>query len=150
MKFMKGLLAAVIATGVMTGFMLLAPFVGLPKMNVGVLLGTMFGRSEVVGWVLHVVIGVVMMIPYVLFFNRWLPVENKIARGTIYGIVVFVFSEIMFSAINIAGHLNNIDRENMALMVFGNALACMIYGSVLGAFFEREGKDGLEDAKGNA
>ena len=69
------------------------------------------------------------------------------ARGTIYGILIFVFSEVAFAVINIWGHLSFVDKQNMALMVFGNALAGMIYGTVLGAFFPRPEKDGLEQAK---
>jgi len=135
MNYIKMITAGLVATAVMTGFMLLAPFVGLPKMNVGVILGAWFGKSEVVGWILHAVIGIIMVLPYVFFFNHWIPVENKVARGTIYGIMIFVFSEIAFTIINIWGQLSFVDKENMALMVFGNALAGMIYGTVLGAFF---------------
>jgi hypothetical protein len=145
-QYGKILSAGLIATAVMTAFMLLAPFVGLPKMNVGVILGSVF-NSEAVGWGIHILIGILLTIPYVYFFNRWIPVENKFLRGTIYGILVFVFSEIVLTAANFTGHLSFFDRENMALMVFGNAIAGMIYGTVLGAFFEREGKDGLERSK---
>jgi hypothetical protein len=147
MNYMKILIAALSATAVMTGFMLLAPVAGLPKMDVGAILGALFGGSEVVGWIMHVIIGILMLLPYVFFFNRWIPVENKFARGAIYGILVFVFSEIIFTIINITGHLSFVDKQNMAKMVFGNALAGMIYGTVLGAFFERDGQDGMERAK---
>ena len=70
-------------------------------------------------------------------------------RGTLYGILVFVFSEIVLSAINLLGYFNSFDQKNMAMMVLGNAVIYMIYGTVLGAFFERDGKDGFEMAKGN-
>jgi hypothetical protein len=145
-KYLKILVAALSATAVMTGFMLLAPFVGLPKMNVGVIIGSVF-NSEIIGWVIHILIGILFVIPYVFFFNRWLPVDNQFLRGTIYGIIVFFFSEIILTIANFTGHLSSVDKENMALMVFGNALAGMIYGTVLGAFFVRDGKDGLELAK---
>ena len=145
-KYARILIAAVVATIAMTGFMLLAPFIGLPKMNVGVLLGSLF-NSETAGWIIHILIGILFAIPYAFFFNRWIPVENRFLRGTIYGIIVFVFSEIILTIANFTGHLSFIDKENMALMVFGNALAGMIYGTVLGVFFMREGKDGFEQAK---
>jgi hypothetical protein len=142
----KILAAAFTATAIMTGFMLLAPVIGLPKMNVGVILGSVF-NSEAVGWVAHVLIGILFALPYVFFFNRWIPVENQFLRGTIYGIIVFFFSEVILTIANFTGHLSSVDKENMALMIFGNALAGMIYGTVLGAFFVREGKDGMELAK---
>jgi hypothetical protein len=150
MNYIKLLTAALTATAIMTGFMIFAPVIGLPKMDVGTLLGEMFGGSKVVGWTVHVVIGLIMLLPYAFFFNHWIPVENKFARGAIYGILVFVFSEIVFFIVNFTGHLTSPDKEHMAMMVFGNALACMVYGTVLGAFFERKEKDGMEMAKGNA
>ncbi len=76
-----------------------------------------------------------------------MPVENKVARGTLYGVVVFMVSQILLFAISISGLLKWDARENLALLVFGNALACMIYGSVLGVFFTREGYDAMEDNK---
>ena len=148
--YLKILVAALIATAVMTGFMLLAPFIGLPSMNVGVILGSAFGQNEALGWVIHVLIGFVVALPYAFFFNQWIPVENKVLRGTLYGILVFLISEIALTGANFTGHLSGYDRQNLGLMVFGNAMAGIIYGTVLGFFFERKGKDGMERAKGNA
>ncbi len=150
MNYSKVLLAAVIATGCMTIFMLLAPHSGLPQMNVGEFLGTVFKGNMVGGWLLHFMAGIIFVFPYVLLFNRLIPVENKIARGVIYGILLFVASEIVFAGINIFWHIDWASRQNMAIMVFGDALACMIYGGVLGSFFDRVGYDALEDTKRHA
>ena len=147
MKPGKILIAALVATAVMSGFMLLAQFVVLPTIDPGTLLGTLFGGNRYAGWVVHFLIGILMALPYVFFFNKWIPAENKFLRGTLYGILVFVFSEIVFTAINLLGYFNTFDQKNMALMVLGNAVIYMIYGTILGAFFEREGKDGFEEAK---
>ena len=147
--YLRILAAALTATAVMTGFMLIAPFIGLPKMNVGVILGSAFGDNEAVGWAIHVLTGFIVALPYAFFFNKWIPVENKILRGTMYGILVFFISEIALAAANFTGHLSGFDKQDFGLMVFGNALAGMIYGTVLGVFFERKGKDGMEKAKGN-
>lgn len=147
MKAQKILAASFTATLVMTGFMLLAQFVVLPTIDHTVLLGSLLGGNRIAGWIVHFAIGTIMSLPYVFFFNRWIPAENKYLRGTLYGILVFVFSEIVFNILNLKGYLNYYDQRNMALMVFGNAVIYMIYGTVLGAFFEREGKDGFEMAK---
>jgi MFS family permease len=144
--YLKTFLAGVTATLIMTGFMLLAPVIGLPKMNVGELLGS-FVSSEAVGWVLHFVIGIAFAFIYVSFFNRWLPVEHKVLRGLIFGIIVFVVSEIILTVMNLRVDLPWDKKEGMAKMLFGNALAGMIYGMVLGAFFKRAGSDGLEPSK---
>ncbi|HWB64820.1 MAG TPA: DUF6789 family protein [Chitinophagales bacterium] len=136
MNYAKLMAASVSATLVMTVFMLLAPYIYLPKMNVGHLLGAMFGQSDAIGWVLHFVLGIVFGYVYVAVLNDKLPVENHTARGTIYGIIVFVFSEVILTLINFMGYLNWTERESMAKMVFGNALACLIYGAVLGSFYK--------------
>lgn len=147
MKPGKILVAAVVATAVMTVFMLIAQYLVLPTIDPGTLLGTMFGGNRFAGWIIHFIIGIMMALPYAFFFNKWIPAENKFLRGTLYGILVFVFSEIVFTLINLLGYANTADLKNMALMVTGNAVVYMIYGTVLGAFFERQGKDGFEMAK---
>jgi hypothetical protein len=147
MNPVKILVAAVVATAVMSIILIIAAHVGLPSMNAGVLLGTLFGGSQALGWIAHFFMGILFALPYVFFFNRWLPVENKIARGAIYGILVFIVSQILFFAIDISGFLKWHAQENMALLVFGYAMVSMIYGSVLGVFFTREGYDALEDNK---
>lgn len=147
MKTQKILVASLIATGVMMIFMLIAQFLVLPTIDPGIFLGNMLGGNKIAGWVVRILIGVIMAIPYVYFFNRWIPAENKFLRGTLYGILVFVFSEIVTSAIALLGCFNYQDLQNMSLMVLGNAVIYMIYGTVLGGFFERTGKDGFEMAK---
>lgn len=147
MNLPKIIFSGLIATAVMTGFMLFAPVIGFPHMNMGELLGRVYGGSEWLGWITHAIIGVIVVIPYVLIFNKWIPVENKIARGIIYGLLVFVFSEIILTAINMAGYLPAVEKEKMGSMVFGDAIACLIYGAVLGAFYERSGPDAMEENK---
>jgi uncharacterized membrane protein YagU involved in acid resistance len=110
-------------------------------------LGSLFGHKEWIGWILHFAIGIFFAMVYMALGNKLIPVESKIARGAIYGIVVFVFSEIILTLINFAGFFHWDLKEEMALMIFGNSIACLIYGSVLGLFFERVGADYLEEAK---
>ena len=137
MNYLKVFLAGLIATGVMTGFMALAPYIGLPNMNAGEILGSMFGGNRIIGWAEHFVAGIIFAFIYAKFVNRLLPVENNIARGAIYGILLFILSEIVFTAINVLGYLSWHQKESMALMVFGEILACLLYGAVLGVFITK-------------
>ena len=137
MNYLKVLLAGMVATAVMTAFMVLAPYAGLPNMNAGELLGSMFGGNKIIGWAEHAVAGIIFAFIYAKFINRLLPVENSIARGAIYGILLFVLSEIVFTAINFLGYLSWDQKESMALMIFGEALACLLYGAVLGIFIKK-------------
>lgn len=138
LKPARVLLAGVGATAVMTAFMLIAPYIGLSEMNAGTILGSFMGDSQALGWLLHFVIGIIMAFIYVQFFNHTLPVINDTFRGMLFGIIVFIMSQIAFTLISLAGFLTWSEKEDMALMVFGNCLAGMIYGAVLGSFFRNK------------
>ena len=137
MSYLKVLVAGIVATGVMTGFMALAPYLGLPNMNAGELLGAMFGGNKIAGWAVHFAAGIGFAFLYATFVNRLLPIENNVARGAIYGILLFILSEIVFTAINFLGYLSWHQKESMALMIFGEVFACLLYGGVLGAFTKK-------------
>lgn len=138
LKPLRVAFAGLTATAAMTLFMVLAPFIGLPKMNVGELLGSFLGDNAALGWTLHFVIGVCYAFIYVMFFNHTLPVINDSARGALFGIIVFLFSQMLLTVISLAGALDWDQKESMAMMVFGNSLACFVYGGVLGAFFRNK------------
>lgn len=87
---------------------------------------------------MHFAIGIAFAFIYVMFFNHTLPVIKDVYRGAVYGIIVFLFSQMILTLISLAGFLSWDQKENMALMVFGNCIACMIYGAVLGAFFKNK------------
>jgi hypothetical protein len=136
MNYLKVLLAGIVATGAMTAFMAVVPLTGFPAMNAGDLLGAAFNGNRIVGWAAHFTAGIIFAFIYAKFINRLLPIENNIARGAIYGILLFILSEIVFTAINFLGYLTWHQKESMAIMIFGELLACLIYGAVLGAFIK--------------
>lgn len=138
MKYIRITGMGITATTVMTLFMLVAPFIGFPKMDAGELLGAMLGGYPILGWILHFIIGSIFALLYAIIFNGWLPVINDTARGAVYSIIVFLFSEIIFALINLAGYLDSRMKENMAMMIFGFMLACFVYGSILGFIMKKE------------
>ncbi len=133
----KTLIAGVVATAAMTVFILVAPLVGLPHMQVGSLLG---GEHKIVGWIVHFDIGIIFAFLYARLANNSLPVENNIARGAIYGIIVFVFAQIVIYTFAITGMLVWDSKENWGLAVFTSSLGHLIYGSVLGTFYKKTRK----------
>jgi hypothetical protein len=138
MNYLKVLLAGIAATLAMTLFMVFAPMAGLPDMNAGELLGAMFGGNKVIGWTEHFAAGIIFAFVYARFVNSLLPVENNIARGAIYGIFLLILSEIVFTGISFLGYLSWHEKESMALMIFGEALACLLYGGMLGALIKKK------------
>lgn len=132
MKYGKVILAGLIATAAMTTFMLIAPFIGLPKMNMGELLGALLWDNKVLGWMAHIIMGIVFAFIYCMVFNQWIPAINYTLRGMLYGIIIYIMSQIVFTTINLLGEYNYAMKESMALAGFGYMLAGIIYGATLG------------------
>lgn len=137
MNYLRILYAGFFATAAMTTIMLLIPLLGLPKLTFSTLFMAIAGGHEVIGWVIHFIIGIIFAFIYVRFFNNLLPVVNNVGRGAIYSIIMFVFSTTGMWLL-IAWGFNWELKEDMSLSVIGNILAYLMYGSVLGAFFKRE------------
>jgi|ERR1043165_1026560 uncharacterized membrane protein YagU involved in acid resistance len=138
LKPLKVLLAGFVATGAMTLFMIIAPFIGLPKMNFGEFMGALLGDSMVAGWFMHFAIGIIYAFVYVMFFNHTIPVIKDVFRGMCYGILIFMASEIILTTIMMTREITWAQRENMAVLAFGNCIAHLIYGATLGAFFKNK------------
>jgi hypothetical protein len=65
----------------MTLLMLMATMMGMPPMNIGAMLGGMLGTSDLVGWMMHFMIGVVFTAAYAFIFNQRLPISSPVGRG---------------------------------------------------------------------
>lgn len=138
MKYAKVIGAGLVATAAMTAFMLIAPLIGLPKMNMGELLGALFWDSKVLGWIAHVVMGIIFAFIYSSIFNQWIPAINYTMRGTLYGIVIYIMSQIVLTTINLLGEYSYAMKEDMALAGFGFMIAGMVYGATLGTLVKGE------------
>ena len=77
--FKKLIIAAVAGTAAMTGVMLMAPMMGVPKMDMGIMLGTMNPMMPMpyfMGWVIHFVIGIILTWIYAVFLIDRLPSDG--------------------------------------------------------------------------
>jgi hypothetical protein len=144
MDYLKIVIGGVAATAVMTLFMLIAPFIHLPAVNAGTLLGALFGGNLVAGWALHFAIGIMFAYLYVLFANEALPVVSDVARGALYGLIVFVFSEMVFTVVNLTGALSEEMKALMAQAVFTNLIGHFAYGFILGGYIKGYHSDILD------
>lgn len=64
-------------------------------------MSNMFHLPVVVGWLIHFSIGILFAMGYVFFFNNWLKkIAGRIERGAVYGFIVFVIGQIMFSLLD--------------------------------------------------
>lgn len=130
--------AGFIATVAMTVLMMVAPIMGMPKMDIGAMLGGMMGASSTIGWIMHFVIGIVFAIGYVLLLNNKLPIRGNVTRGAVYGVIVFVFAQIMMMVMAKMEFMPAPPSEGMLVMMFGSLMGHLVYGGVLGFFIKKD------------
>lgn len=129
-KIMQTLIAGMVATAVMTAFMFIAPMMGFPKMNPAEMLSAMMSFPLIVGYLMHFMIGIIYAAAYVYVFNSKVNIPNKIAKGAVFGFVVFVFAQLMLL---IMGKMMPMPMpmENKMLMIAGSLVGHLVFGIVL-------------------
>ena len=94
-KIAQTIIAGLIATAVMTIVGLMASYIGLPKMNTAEMFSAMMGVSLPVGFLIHLMIGIIFAAASVYLFNQKAHIQSKLAGGLLYGLAVFVFAQVM-------------------------------------------------------
>jgi len=85
-NFLAAIIAGLVGTAAMTMLMMMAPKMGMPKMDIPGMLGSMFGApgNRMMGLVMHFMMGVIFAIVYGLLFSA--VTANIILLGVIFGI----------------------------------------------------------------
>ena len=130
----RAAVAGLIATAVMTALLLVEPSVGLPKIAIGQILSTSLGLASahlpsgpVVGWIIHFIIGAVLALLYAAVFEPRLP-GGALARGLIYGVLVFVAAQVVFMPLVGGGFFSRGDGQ----LLTGSLLGHLVYGGLIG------------------
>ncbi|MDQ6636064.1 MAG: hypothetical protein M3Z10_15045 [Gemmatimonadota bacterium] len=130
--------AGAIGTGVLTALWLVEPSVGLPKIAVGQILSTFMSVSVAHlrvgvagGWIAHLVFGILLALLYARFF-AWRRPGHAIARGAIYGALVFLVAQALFMPLVGAGFFSGGDIELLA----GSLLGHLAYGVVVAWIYD--------------
>lgn len=136
------IVSGIIATAVMTMVMMIAPYMGMPKMDIAGMLSGMTHTPRIIGWLMHFMIGTFFALIYAKYFNAWLhKIDNNILRGMLYGFIVFVLAQIMMPImmkIMPPPDMPSPENQNMMLMVIGSLIGHLVFGGVLGAFYISE------------
>ncbi len=134
-------IAGITATAAMTIIMMIAPYMGLPKMDIAGMLSGMTHTPRIIGWLMHFMIGIFFAFVYARYFNTWLTkITNNLLRGMIYGFIVFVFAQIMMPilmAIMPMPEMPMAENQNMVLMIMGSLIGHLVFGGILGLFYDR-------------
>ena len=122
------ILAGIVGTAVMTVVMFLAPMMGLPEMNAAAMLSMMTGFPIVVGWLMHFMIGIIFALGYTLLFFSNVKIQNRIAKGAVFGFTVFIFAQIAIAMMGAIMGGMPAPEGGMILMMIGSVIGHVMYG----------------------
>jgi uncharacterized membrane protein YagU involved in acid resistance len=131
-KILRTLTAGIAGTAVMTGVMMVAPMMGLPKMDPAAMLSMMIGFPLLVGWMMHFMIGMVFALAYALLFMGLVrKVKSTVVKGALFGLAAFVFAQVMMAIMGaMMGGMPPMEGS-MMLMAIGSILGHLVFGIVV-------------------
>lgn len=124
--------AGVAGTLVMTGVGLyLAPMMGIPRMNPAEMLAGPMGGSIVLGWVGHLMIGVILAVGYAVLFAGRLPGPPAL-RGAVFSLAPWLMAQLVVMPM-----MGMPLFSGSASMAIGSLIGHLVYGMVIGALIGR-------------
>lgn len=131
-KIQKSILAGLAGSAVMTLVTMVAPMMGMPKMNPAEMLAGMLGAPVIVGWLMHFMIGVIFAFSYTMIFEKLLAkISSPVAKGAVFGIIIFVFAQVMMLAMGAMMKGMAAPEGSKALMMIGSLMGHIIFGIVV-------------------
>ena len=122
----KAAAAGFAGTAVMTMLMLVAPKMGMPRMDIAGMLASKMGGIIALGWMAHFVIGSVLAIIYAAFLASRIPGPGLV-RGVIYSLIPWLVSQMMVMPMMGMGLFGG-----SVALAGGSLMGHMVYGAVLG------------------
>lgn len=150
-NIIRALLAGLAGTVAFTALIYAGPSMGLPRMDIATMLGTMFvanpGAAFAPGLAMHLMIGLVLALGYAFLFAHWLPGRPWL-RGALYGLVPWAM--MMVVVLPMLGLVHPLVRAGMmpapglflsgmgtVMAPLGGLIGHLVYGAVLGAVYGR-------------
>ncbi len=133
LNYQKVVTAGLAGTLAMTIIMLIGPMMGMPKMDMGTMLGPnnpVMTLPYAVGWVMHFIIGTAFAFVYAAFLISRLPSDGW-KRGMIFSLLPFVMKEILVTPMMGVGFFEGGDM----MMIIGTLIGHLGYGAVLGFMY---------------
>lgn len=129
-KLVNAIRSGFVATAVMTLLLFVAPLMGMPKMPIGNMLANFMHIPLALGWIMHLVIGIVLAAGYILFFQRRFSL-NPVLDGAIYSLIPFFMAQLIVNPMMGAG-IFSMNTPAPMLIVMGSLIGHLVYGAVLG------------------
>ena len=125
----RAVFAGLLGTTAMTGLMLAAPMMGMPRMNIGEMLGSMMGGVTALGWMAHFMIGTGLAIAYAGFFTARLP-GSAVVRGMLFGVAPWLLAQVVAMPMMGAGFFSG-----SLVAAMGSLMGHLVYGAVVGTVY---------------
>jgi uncharacterized membrane protein YagU involved in acid resistance len=127
--FRKAILAGLTGTAIMTMVgVWVAPMMGIPRMNPAEMLAQPMGGSIVLGWIGHLMIGVVLAMGYAIVAPRL--AGPAWARGALYGIAPWLMAQLV-----VIPMMGMPVFSGSLVMATGSLIGHLVYGGVVGAVY---------------
>ncbi len=141
MNVVAAIVAGIAGTLVMTALMVMAPRMGMPKMDIIGMLGSMFtadsGAARRLGLILHLMMGIVFAIIYALLWQAGIGSVTwlwGLIFGFVHALVVIIMMPIMMRMHPrppaMAGGMKTVAGQIMGHLVFGLVTA-LVYAAFL-------------------
>ena len=137
----RAMLAGLAATLAMTMMMYAAPLMGMPKMDIAAMLGSLVNGGEMpapmsgpwwMGMMMHFVHGVVIFpLLYAYLLYRVLPGSDWV-RGMLWGVILWLVAQMMVMPMMGMGFFSSAAPQP-TMAVLGSLMGHLIYGAILGA-----------------
>jgi len=126
-KGKKAILAGIIGVVIMTLVMMVSPMMGMQKMLPPEMLAEMLGIPVLVAWVMHFLIGITFAFAYTYLCILKAKVSNIWLRGAVFGIIAFVFAQIMMGIMGAVLPMPKMEGS-LALVAIGSLMGHIIFG----------------------
>lgn len=136
-KIVKGILAGLIATIVLSVLMIMKGKMGLmPDLNVIKMLASKMGGALAMGWIAHIAIGLGYGVLFALFSEN-IPTSGNVTKGMILGVVGWLMMMFVIMPMMGAGMF----AQNMGMKApIMTLILHLIFGATLGFSFNKLNK----------
>ena len=133
MNYVAVIIAGLAGTVAMTILMYLAPLMGMPKLDIIAMLGTMFTSnntvSTIIGVMAHFMMGVVFAFIYVLLWSFGIGSPTwmwGLIFGAVHGLMVYLIMPMINRM-----HTHPVEMEGGTKLAVGKLMVHMLYGLVV-------------------
>lgn len=137
-SFKSAVIAGIAGTVVMTMFTYMAPLMGF-SMNIPKMLGSMFGDSLIIGWVMHFMIGIILAVAYGFILYNKISISNPFVKGAVFAILPWLMAQLivmpMMSSIQGIGFAAGLFSGSL-LLAMASLMGHLLYGAVVGKLYK--------------